>query len=95
VNSAPRDIPVIFSAAMVRAENEGLKTNTRRLLYSERRVTGDRIPGNATALFPYPPPRLAAAKIAGAMEAVVRPRRPECADGLDMESILIAEAERA
>jgi hypothetical protein len=32
---SPREVPIIFSAAMVRANNQGRKTNTRRLAWVE------------------------------------------------------------
>jgi hypothetical protein len=43
---------------MVRAAWDGLKTNTRRLLYAERHAKGGIIPASATFNLRYPHPRL-------------------------------------
>jgi hypothetical protein len=50
------DIPVIMSGPMVRRTLDGLKTNTRRLLYAERKARGGRVPGSASFVPTHPAP---------------------------------------
>lgn len=51
------DIPIIFSAAMIRALLNGHKTMTRRLLYIKRKARNGVVLGSATFLHDHPPPR--------------------------------------
>lgn len=60
------DIPIIFSAPMVRAWLAGNKTMTRRLLYSERKAKGGIIPASATMLEGHPQPPVDFSKPMGA-----------------------------
>jgi hypothetical protein len=52
-----KDIPILYSTAMVQALLEGRKHMTRRLLYSDREVKGGLVPAMANMLEGYPPPR--------------------------------------
>lgn len=44
------DIPIIFSAPMIQALLDGRKTMTRRLLYAERKLNSDTVPGNSFSI---------------------------------------------
>ena len=50
MTDAPRDIPIIFSAPMIRAWLAGEKQMTRRLLYAKRKTKGGVIPASASVL---------------------------------------------
>jgi hypothetical protein len=52
-----KDIPIIYSAPMIRAMIEDRKTETRRLLYTKRKTRNGIIPASAKYLQNYPPPR--------------------------------------
>jgi hypothetical protein len=50
------DLPVIMSGPMVRRTWDGFKTETRRLLYAERKARGGRVPGSASFIPAHPAP---------------------------------------
>lgn len=50
MNREPKDWPVIFSAPMIQALLAGNKTMTRRMLYSLRKIKGDKIPASVAVL---------------------------------------------